>query len=457
MPQPKRIRDPIHGLILFNREDEINPDDLAWNLIQQPEFQRLRRIKQLGISEFVYPGATHTRFAHSIGVYHNARRLMDVVRRSEGGRFDPKRARVVLSAALLHDLGHGPFSHAFEKARENLAHSRGIDAIESHEKLTAKLIMAGDGGIRHLLDGVDQTLAQDIAELIRADDPADIYHAVVSSSFDADRLDYLLRDRYMTGTGAGAIDCDWLIDNLATDHIRVGQDDDPDHTIPTFSFKFKGREAAEDFLFARYRLYTQVYLHRVTRGFEQVITALVRRIGEIGSDDPALIGLDIDHPLVRFLRPDGGALEDYRDLDDTVVWGAIERIRRGRDQMARDLAERLWLRKPLEVIDISTEFGDDPEKMACAHHRLADFVAQSLDKTVYKDEASYNLYTRTKGDTAKEHKKVRVRHPDSGVREITDFADTVIKDILTTKRKMVRYYFLCQDEREAAERAMRGK
>lgn len=457
MTQAKRIRDPIHGLIIFNMDDEKYPDQLARELIQEPDFQRLRRIKQLGISEFVYPGATHTRFAHSIGVYHNARRLMDVVRRSEGNRFDQKRARVVLIAALLHDLGHGPFSHAFEKARENLAHSRGIDAIESHEKFTAKLIMAEDGGIRRLLDRVDQNLAQDIAELIRADDPADIYHAVVSSSFDADRLDYLLRDRYMTGTGAGAIDCDWLIDNLCTDHILVGQDDDPNHTIPTFSFKLKGREAAEDFLFSRYRLYTQVYLHRVTRGFEQVITALVRRIGEIGAEGHAQLGLDEDHPLIRFLRQDGEAIEDYRDLDDTVVWGAIERIRRGRDQAARELAERLWLRKPLEVIDVSTEFGDDAEKMAIAHHRLADFVAQSLGKTVYKDEASYNLYTRTKGDTAKEHKKVRVRHPDGGVREITDFTDTVIKDILTTKRKMIRYYFLCQEERDEAERAMRGR
>jgi len=457
MPQPKRIRDPIHGLILFNREDEINPDDLAWNLIQQPEFQRLRRIKQLGISEFVYPGATHTRFAHSIGVYHNARRLMDVVRRSEGDRFDPKRARVVLIAALLHDLGHGPFSHAFEKARETLAHSRGIDAIESHEKLTAKLILAEDGGIRRLLDDVDPILAREVAALIRADDPADIYHAVVSSSFDADRLDYLLRDRYMTGTGAGAIDCDWLIDNLVTDHIQVGQDDDPNHMIPTFSFKLKGREAAEDFLFARYRLYTQVYLHRVTRGFEQVITALVRRIGEIGADDPALLGLDADHPLVRFLRPDGEVLEDYRDLDDTVVWGAIERIRRCRDQIARELAERLWLRKPLEVLDISIDLGDDPRRVASAHHRLADYVEPHLGKTIYKDEASYNLYTRTKGDAAKEHKKVRVRDSDGTPREITDFSDTVIREILTNKNKMIRYYFLSQEDCNAAERAMKGR
>jgi HD superfamily phosphohydrolase len=212
----QRLRDPIHGLIIF--EDET--DRLAWQLIQTPEFQRLRRIKQLGVSEFVFPGATHSRFAHSIGVYHNARRLMEVVRRATGSR-DEARERVVLLAALLHDIGHGPFSHAFEGAREAIACDRGIEAIEKHEKFTAKLIGAEDGHIKGILNSVDPQLADQISALIAADDPTDIYHAVVSSSFDADRLDYLRRDRYMTGTETGRIDHDWLIDNLATHDIRV--------------------------------------------------------------------------------------------------------------------------------------------------------------------------------------------------------------------------------------------
>jgi hypothetical protein len=109
----RRLRDPIHGLIVFDKNDRYETDMLAWRLIQTPEFQRLRRIRQLGVSEFVFPGATHTRFAHSIGVYHNARKLMQVVRDTEGADFKGDRARVVLIAALLHDLGHGPLSHGF--------------------------------------------------------------------------------------------------------------------------------------------------------------------------------------------------------------------------------------------------------------------------------------------------------------------------------------------------------
>ncbi len=265
--QIRRLRDPVHGLIVFRDGDPV--DMLAWRLMETPEFQRLRRIRQLGVSELVFPGATHTRFSHSVGVYHNARKLMEVIRLAEGAAsFRPERRQVVLIAALLHDLGHGPFSHAFESARAALARTRRQDTIEKHEQFTARMISDPQGCIRPILDasGVPG-MTDDVANLVAADDPIDIYHAVVSSSFDADRLDYLVRDRYMTGTGAGSIDADWLIDNLGIWAIPVWQDDDPDsRPVPTFVFKQKGRQAAEDFLLARYRLYTQVYLHKPRNG-----------------------------------------------------------------------------------------------------------------------------------------------------------------------------------------------
>ena len=132
----QRLRDPIHDLIVFEGNDEV--DMLAWELIKTKEFQRLRRIRQLGLSEFVFPGATHSRFAHSIGVFNNARRLLQVLKR-EGKNIDEDRRRVILVSALLHDLGHGPFSHAFEVAREAVARSRGEEAIQKHEKWSAKL------------------------------------------------------------------------------------------------------------------------------------------------------------------------------------------------------------------------------------------------------------------------------------------------------------------------------
>ena len=113
----KRVRDPVHGLIVFRLSEEV--DRAAWELIDTPEFQRLRRVKQLGVSEFTFPGATHTRFSHCVGVYHVARRLIEVANRFVPlAEHIPHRERVSLLASLLHDLGHGPFSHAFEEAEK---------------------------------------------------------------------------------------------------------------------------------------------------------------------------------------------------------------------------------------------------------------------------------------------------------------------------------------------------
>jgi len=454
----RRLRDPIHGLIVFDKNDRYETDMLAWRLIQTPEFQRLRRIRQLGVSEFVFPGATHTRFAHSIGVYHNARKLMQVVRDTEGADFKGDRARVVLIAALLHDLGHGPLSHGFEGARKALAQRRGGRPPEKHETFTARLVLDPEGGIRQVLDHLDPTLADDIARLIQAEDPSDIYHAVVSSSFDADRLDYLVRDRYMTGTGAGSIDDEWLIDNLGTYDLRECQDNDPEpRYVPTFVFKARGRQAAEDFLLSRYRLYTQVYLHRVTRGFEQMVSALLLRIAE-AADEPGRLGLDEAHPLIRFLRPDSGeTITDYRELDDAAVWAAVERLRRCDDGQARMLASRLWHREPLKALDISDSFGHDLEKLENVRKRLKRHTDEKLGKTVFRDEPNYSLYTRAAGEVTKPHKKVRVLTGEGAPWEITDFPDTVIDKKLCQPTRLTRYYFTSIEELETARNVMLGR
>ena len=196
----QRLRDPVHGLIVFEKQDKLA--QLAWKLINTPEFQRLRRIKQLGVSDFVFPGAVHTRFAHSIGVFHTARELVRIVEREsvDARPFDRDRANVAIVAALLHDLGHGPFSHAFE----GMQMSRGVG--KRRDKWTAEIIRNADGAIHPLLEAHGAGMTEEVAELLAAEDPTDVYHAVVSSSFDADRLDYLRRDRLMTGTDAGAID-----------------------------------------------------------------------------------------------------------------------------------------------------------------------------------------------------------------------------------------------------------
>lgn len=453
-PKTRRIRDPIHGLIIFQSN---NPTDmLAWELIQTPEFQRLRRIKQLGISEFVYPSATHTRFAHSIGVYNNARKLIKIIKREEGQIFDPERAETVLIAALLHDVGHGPFSHAFENARHEIAKKRNSDPIQKHEKFSALIIENANGRIFPLLERHRTGIAKEIAKLLETDDPADIYHAVVSSSFDADRLDYLVRDRYMTGTQAGSIDVDWLLDNLETSLIKIYQEDDDESTeIPTFIFKEKALPTAEDFLLARYRLYKQIYLHKVTRGFEKLISGLLNYIGS-PETDTASLGIDCDHPLMKFLGPDGETLDNYLELDDIVVWSAIERLTKSSNELAREMALLLWNRKPLKVIDLTTKYDDDTE-LKNAKKRINKFCEASLIDRHFIDEPSLNLYTDVSGEITKEHKKIRCLDGDGKAIEIGHTKDTIIGEGLKSKNKLTRYYFFTDEDKSQAEKAMRGE
>jgi HD superfamily phosphohydrolase len=179
MSKARRIRDPVHDLIPFGTDKF---EQIAWKLLELPEFQRLRRIKQLGFSELVFPGATHTRFAHSVGVFHTARQLAERIKSQVGGHYNLDRAHVAMAAALVHDLGHGPFSHAFEAA------TSGFSEKKHHEEWTAQIV-TGNTGVSRVLESFRRGFGKEVADLIVADTPADIYASIVSSQFDADRLD----------------------------------------------------------------------------------------------------------------------------------------------------------------------------------------------------------------------------------------------------------------------------
>lgn len=453
----QRIRDPIHGLVSFDGSDVDCVDELAWNLLNCSEFQRLRRIKQLGISEYVFPGATHSRFAHSIGVYHNARKLMRVVKREEGSDYKPERAQISLAAALVHDLGHGPFSHAFETAREFIAQERKIPNSENHEVLSGKIIRNVDGEIwKCMSDMHGAAFADAVADLIQAENPLDIYHAVVSSSFDADRLDYLVRDRYMTGVESAAIDQEWLIDNLCKHEISVSQDDDPEPLrVPTFVFRLKGRQAAEDFLLARHRLYSQVYLHKTTRGFEKLITALLYEISKF-AETSEKIGLSKENGLIRFLSRGGETLENYLALDDVSVWGAAQQVVSTGTERMKMLAHRLLGRKNMKVIDITAYYADNEETCKNAINRIDNEFESKMGLEIFKDIAPNLLYSTVSGENEKAHKMIRVQNGHGVPIEIQNFPDTIIRTELTKKRESVRYYFLNDDDQNEALKTMRG-
>ncbi len=449
----KRLRDPVHGLIVFDENEPI--DRLAWQLIDTPEFQRLRRIRQLGVSEFTFPGAVHTRFTHSIGVFHTARMLVEVVdREMERIGKEPSRpkAEIALVAALLHDLGHGPFSHTFEGVQE----ARGVK--KRHEKWTAEIIRNSEGRIRPLLEGHREGFTDEVASLLEKEDPEDIYHAVVSSSFDADRLDYLRRDRLMTGTGAGAIDFDWLKDNIRVAEIEIDAPDEdetgePRRKVPTFCLMEKALPAAEQFLLARFTLSDQVYFHKATRCVEQMIGKMLRGIAHLARGsraDRKKTGLPDDHPLLRFFGKAGESVENYLALDDALIFGSLEALSKADDPDISDMANRLRERRLYKTLDIA-EFGADQGLQRQELKRIRKLFEKQItsETVIVDDKGSFGIYSEIGGESERMHKKLHILEGNIPV-EISKKSDII--DAVKPKQ-LTRIYFAVSDDRDRA----RGK
>jgi HD superfamily phosphohydrolase len=426
---------------VFNLSDEI--DRAAWELLDTPEFQRLRRVKQLGVSEFTFPGATHTRFAHCVGVFHVARRLMKVATgRIPAQDLNQHRIRVSLLAALLHDLGHGPFSHAFEEAEKSrLRDTPG--AYKSHEQWTAEIITNSAGQVRRILSKrFGGSMADEVAELLKGE-PTDLYAAVVSSSFDADRLDYLQRDKMMTGSGAGGIDLDWLIDNLRITSVASEVDEDSEEAgtpITTFCFAEKAAQAAEAFILARYHLYSQVYFHRTTRGIEQLLTAFLKRLSDLVAKGAAKdVCLPSDHPLVFFYSSKQPSILGYLALDDTAVWSAVEAATRGKDEELRALAVRLRDRGRLKAIEIATEQPTATDKVRREY--IETNLLANVGKSIFVDRVPLTIYGGLKAGEARSHKRVRILRSGQDVAvDITQVSKAIAA--LTEKQELLRYYFV---------------
>lgn len=265
----QRIRDPLHDLIEFKANEFEN---VLWRVVQSRAFQRLRRVKQLGFSDLVYPGATHSRFAHSVGAFHTARQLMTVIENHLGrGGFEDSRARIALAASLVHDVGHGPFSHAFEDVGRRLNLK-----MATHEYVSDVLIRNDELG--DTLRSLGSGFANDVADVIKSEKPGNLYSAVVSSQFDADRLDYMRRDRLMTGTHNSAIDFEWFIANIEVGTISYGVDDESLGSIETFVLGPKAIYGAETYVLSLFQLYPTVYFHKATRSAEKIFSELLFRI-----------------------------------------------------------------------------------------------------------------------------------------------------------------------------------
>lgn len=323
LPKEKVFRDPVHGYIHIQHR-------VILDLINTKEFQRLRRIKQLGTSSLTFHGAEHSRFNHSLGVYEIARRICDKFIRNYpsmekgDGLWDDRERLVTLCAALLHDLGHGPFSHTFEKIFDT-----------DHEAVTIAIILSPNTEINAVLREVGHDFPNQVASVIAKEYPNPQVVQMISSQIDADRMDYLLRDAYYSGVTYGTFDL--------TRILRVIRP-----SLNGIVFDISGMHAVEDYVVSRYQMYMQVYFHPVSRGMEVILYHLMKRAKDIYMDETQELVYSASF-LEPFFRQDW-TLEDYLRLDDGVLTTYFNHWMDENDPTLSDLADRFLNRKPFKSV-----------------------------------------------------------------------------------------------------------
>ena len=313
----KVLRDPIHGYVKIEYK-------VIWDCLGTKEFQRLRRIKQLGASFMVYHTAEHSRFSHSLGVYELSRQLVFDNQSINDylGEYDKV---CVMLAALLHDLGHGPYSHAFEAIMNT-----------SHEEFT-KMIILGDSEINQVLNSYGENLVKDVESIIAKKHKNKVLCQIVSGQLDADRMDYLLRDAYFTGTAYGEFDIARILRTLLV----------KDNTL---CVKYSGIHSVEDYIMARYHMYWQVYYHPVARSYEMMMHSLFKCYFNYLSKGNE----SIFKPFDDFLQGDI-SLNAHYQMDEATCNYGFKLLAQSSDKVISDLATRLIDRDLFKYSDIKKE------------------------------------------------------------------------------------------------------
>lgn len=398
----KIVNDPVFGFINI-------PAGLLYNLICHPLLQRLTRIKQLGLSSFVYPGAQHTRFQHSLGAFHLMSEAITQLRAKEN-EITREESEGVLAAILLHDIGHGPFSHVLENTLV-----KGV----SHEEISLMLMQRINKEMNGQLD---------VAMSIFKDEyPKKFLHQLVSGQLDMDRLDYLRRDSFYTGVTEG---------NIGSARIIKMLDVKDDHLV----VESKGIYSIENFLTARRLMYWQVYLHKTSVACERMLISALLRAKELASQ-----GVDLfASPALRFFlyneikaddfHKNPTCLENFIQLDDNDIWTALKVWSNHPDTVLSTLNRGMIHRKLFKVEQSSTPISDD--KIT----KLINQISQELN--ISKKEANYFVSTPSietnMYDPADD--SIDIIYKDDIIKNIAEASDMLNISLLSKK---VKKYYLC--------------
>jgi len=412
----KIINDPVYGFIKISSEG-------LYDIVEHPYFQRLRRIKQLGLTNFVYPGATHTRFQHALGSYHLMGLAIQVLR-NKGIQVTAEEEEAALTAILLHDIGHGPFSHALEQSIIEDLH---------HEELSLLFMHALNSEFGGRLD-----LS---LEIFTGNYKKKFLHQLISGQLDMDRLDYLKRDSFFTGVTEGVIGSDRIVrmlnvvkDNLVVDH--------------------KGIYSIEKFLIARRLMYWQVYLHKTVISSEILLLNILKRAKQLALNDiglfttPALKHF-LYHPVSRndFLGEDSPAgkkpditpaqkesLDVFASLDDNDIM-ASAKVWADHPDTVLSLLSNSLINRSLYRIEIQNEEFSPTyiRKIKEATSKQYGIEEKDLEFLVYGGWISNNAYSS-------EDEQIQILYNNGILKDIAEASDMLDVSVLS---KIVKKYFLC--------------
>lgn len=400
MNKKKIVNDPVYGFITI-------PDELIYDLIQHPWFQRLRRIQQLGMSNLVYPSAVHTRFQHTLGAVHLMGLALDILR-NKGIEITDKEKQAACIAILLHDIGHGPFSHALENRLVPLHHETisNLLMIELNKQFNGSLTMA--------------------IEIFNDTYPKHFLHQLVSGQLDVDRLDYLNRDSFFTGVAEGVIGYDRILKML---NVKDGQ----------LAVEQKGIYSIEKFIISRRLMYWQVYLHKTVVAAEQMLVQIVKRAKELSQQNIDVFGSPALQYFLHKKSLDENKYSEwfpyFAELDDSDLYSAIKVWQHHSDAILSILCRKLIQRDLFKVEFQKTPFNAEQkaEKRKQVEQALNETPQADISYFLIEDSTSNSAYSKQTGP-------IYMLQKDGSLYDIAEVSDQLNISVLS--EPVVKYY-LC--------------